>query len=386
MKLLIRNAHLLTPFKEISAGQILIEDGKILEVSSGLSSGNCDRLLDVEGRVVSPGFIDVHVQGAGGCDVLDGSKEALRTISGTCIRFGVTGFLATTVFRPRGNNRHLTAAACSTGKEMEGADLLGIHLEGPFISPEKRGMIKPDCLGEARNETLERILELTGDSLKMMTAAPELPGCPDLIRRLRKEGAIASFGHSAADYRQTREGIEAGLNHVTHLFNAMQPIHHRQPGPLPAILETEGITAQVILDGVHIHPSVLKMVLPLLGPERLVIITDGMQAMGLPEGEYVYNGLPYKTENGTAFYSDGTLIGTALGMNRLVQRCMHFNGGSLLEAVRAASYNPARLLGLEERKGSIAVGKDADLVFLNPNLSVWKTMKRGKFCYEANPS
>ena len=196
---------------------------------------------------------------------------------------------------------------------------------------------------------------------------------------------IASFGHSAADYEQTKAGIRAGIHHVTHLFNAMMPMHHRAPGPLPALLESPEVSVQVIPDGVHIHPAVLRMAVEQLSESRLILISDGMQAMGLPEGRYLYNGLDYESKDGTARYLDGTLIGTCLGISELIGRCVTHTSSSLMHAVRAASYNPASVLGLQNRKGSLERGKDADLVVLGPDLKVDMTFRAGRCVYRADP-
>jgi len=380
---LIAAGRVITPFEQLENHEILIGEGKILRICPHGTIRDLDRRIDAGDKIVVPGFIDVHVQGAGGLDVLDATTEALDVIALTCARYGVTGFLATTVYRPGGDNRHLRAAAQGRYQNPEGAELLGIHLEGPFIAKGKRGMIQEDCLGPADSGTLERIRELAGDRLRMMTIAPELPGALQLIGALRAEGVICSFGHSQADYGQTVAGIEAGVCHVTHLFNAMMPMHHRDPGPIPALLESEEVSAQIIADGVHIHPAMLRMALERLGGNRLVLITDGMQAMGLPDGRYLYNGLDYVSKNGTARYLDGTLIGTALGMSELMARCIRHTGCTLQQAVRGASYNPARVLGLQDRKGSLEEGKDADLVILEPDLSVHLTFRSGRCVYKA---
>lgn len=382
-RLLIIGCRIVTPFAEIDRGVILLDGEKIAAV---LPEGEAGKLpeaprLDAEGRLAVPGLIDLHVQGAGGFDVLDGSAEAMEGIARACARFGVTGFLATTVFRPGRPNPHLTAAAASCRPDRrpaDGADALGIHLEGPFLAPEKRGMIQPDCLGPARERTLTEALRLCGGFLAMMTVAPELPGCLPLIRRLAGQGIVASFGHSQADYDQTLAGMEAGIRHATHLFNAMAPIHHRAPGPVPALLERQELTAQVIADGVHLHPAMLRLAAGWLGAGRLALITDGMQAMGLPEGRYLYNGLPYEVRDGTARYQDGTLIGTALGLNQLVRRFQQFTGCPLTMAVRAASFNPACVLGIQRRTGSLEAGKAADLALLNPDFTVYRVWKRGR--------
>ncbi|MFC1557720.1 N-acetylglucosamine-6-phosphate deacetylase [candidate division KSB1 bacterium] len=378
-KLLIKNCRVITPVKAISESDILIVDGKIKGL--GIFDNEDCITINGEGRTAAPGFIDIHMQGAGGFDMLDGTYEALSTIAKTSARFGVTGFLGTTVYRPNGDNSHLMTAAEYTGKDLGGAELLGVHIEGPFISQEKRGMIQPDSIGETSLETLDEIYSLTGDSLKMMTIAPELDGSLEIIKQLVKGGITASFGHSAASFEDTIKGIEAGINHVTHIYNAMMPITHRNPGPLPAIFKNSSITAQVIFDGIHIHPSVLKFSSRLLGEKRVVIITDGVQSMGLKDGKYMYNNVEFTSYNGTARYSDGTLIGTCMGMNELIEKYIIYTGGSLRRAVRAASLNPACVIGINDKKGSIKEGKDADIVILNKDLSVWKTIKDGEIIY-----
>jgi N-acetylglucosamine-6-phosphate deacetylase len=360
---------------------VLIEDGIIGRVGQIDSAARCDNILDAKGRTIAPGFIDVHIQGAGGADILDATPEALKTISQTCARFGATSFLATTVFTPDQENKHLAVAADYVGRDLAGANLLGIHLEGPFISPQKKGMILPECISAPSLQLLEKIQNLANGRLKMMTIAPELPGSIPIIERLVSSGVVASFGHSNATYEQTLAGFDAGISHVTHLFNAMPPLHHRSPGPLIAIFQAESVTAQLICDGVHIHPSVLKLAFGLLGPQRVIPITDGMRAIGLPDGKYFYNGIEYEARDGTARYKDGTLIGTALGLSQLLQRLITFTGCPPDVAIKTVTENPARLLGIEKRKGFIAPGKDADLILLDRDYSVKTTIVGGKVVY-----
>lgn len=378
-RLLITNCRLFDAENKETVS-ILIEDGVITEIGQIDAYAGCD-VLDAQGRIAAPGFIDVHIQGSGGADVLDGTVEALKIISQTCARFGTTSFLATTVFKANGDNEHLLRAAEYAGREPGGANLIGIHLEGPFIAADKRGMIQPGCICPPSGEVLDNILDVTAGQLKMMTIAPEVEGSLEIIRRLVDSDIVASFAHSGANYEQTLAGIQAGISHVTHLFNAMSPFHHRSPGPLVAIFENEEVTAQLIADGVHIHPAVLKHVFEILGPNRIVLITDGMQAMGLPDGKYIYNGVEYESKNGAARYKDGTLIGTSLGLSELLKRLIGFTDCGLDVAIRTVTENPARVLGIEDRKGSIAAGKDADLVLLDGDLLVQTTIVGGKIVF-----
>ncbi len=380
-RLLVTNCRLYDAEDDKERVSILVEDGVIAEIGDVDAGASCE-VIDTQGRIAAPGFIDVHIQGAGGADILDGKREALEAISKTCARYGTTSFLATTVYNADGDNEHLTLAAEYAGCDLGGANLVGIHLEGPFIAANKRGMIQPGCICEPSMEVLDKILDMTGGQLKMMTIAPEVEGSLEIIRRLVGSNIVASFAHSEANYEQTLEGIAAGISHVTHLFNAMSGVHHRSPGPLIAIFENENVTAQLIADGVHIHPSVLKFAFEILGPNRVILITDGMQAMGLPDGKYIYNGVEYESKEGAARYKDGTLIGTALGLSELVKRLISFTGCGLDIAVKTVTENPAKVLGLADRKGTIAVGKDADLVLLDDDLSVHATIVSGKIVFE----
>jgi N-acetylglucosamine-6-phosphate deacetylase len=381
-RLLITNCKLFDAQEDEQSTSVLIENGIITQIGQINPGIACDDMLDAQGRIIAPGFIDVHIQGAGGADILDATPEALEAISQTCARFGTTGFLATTVFKPNQDNRHLALAAEYVGRDLGGANLLGIHLEGPFISLEKKGMILPECICLPSKQVLDEIQNITNGHLSMMTIAPELPESLGIIRSLVEANVIASFGHSNAAYEQTLDGFDAGISHVTHLFNAMPSIHHRTPGPLIAILQTEKITAQVITDGVHIHPAVLNFTYEKLGPDRTIPITDGMQAIGLGDGMFIYNGIEYESKAGAARYKDGTLIGTSLGLSQMLERFIGFTNCPLDTTIRMVTQNPAGLLGLQDKKGTITVGKDADLILLDDNLSIHTTIVTGKIVFQ----
>jgi N-acetylglucosamine-6-phosphate deacetylase len=378
--LLLQNCRLYHSPQDATV-DILVRSGMIARILKSGKLSKSAEVINAGRRFIAPGFIDVHIQGAGGADILDGTLQVLQTISRTLARFGTTAFLATTVVHSHKDNRHIELAAQHTGKNLGGARLLGIHLEGPFINPRRKGGISSDSIYAPSMQALDDILKITGNSLKMMTIAPELEGAGEIISRLVKKGVIASFGHSDATYQETLAGIHAGITHVTHLFNAMPPLHHRIPGPLPAIFEAGNISVQVISDGIHLHPAVINMIYRLLGKDRIICITDGVQAIGLPEGDYVYNGKIYESRNGIARYPDGTLIGTAMSLNRIFPRFMDFTGCSLESSIDIVSRNPARLLGLNDRMGSVEPNKCADLVIFDPDFSVWATIIDGRPVY-----
>lgn len=367
--MILKNARIINPWGETS-GDILIEHGKIKKTGKSIDGHMHDEKIDVEGSMLFPGFIDVHVHGAGGADILDEDEEAINIISEMCVKHGVTGFLATTFYKPRQRNNHLDIALKRVSKGLNGAHFLGFHLEGPFISKHRQGGIKESSMCNPSVRVLSEIMDKCKGWLKMMTIAPELEGSEEVIKLLLEKGVIASFGHSSADYEQTLQAIRMGVKHVTHIFNAMPSIHHRAPGPPLAIFESKDVTVQIISDGVHIHPSMISFTARVLGEDRIILITDGVRSTGLPDGKYVYDGVDYLSIDGTARYVSGRLIGTSAGMSELARRFINFTGFPLSSIAKVASYNPAKLLGIDKRKGSIEEGKDADLVVMGEDFKV----------------
>ena len=379
--LIIRNCRLYNQFEKNILVDILISNGKIEKVGKISSSPDIKNIIDAEGRIVSPGFIDVHIQGAGGADVLDNTAESLVTIAKTLAKTGTTAYIGTTVVKPEEGNKHLKLMKDFTNKNTGGAALLGIHLEGPFINIKKKGGLAPEAIYEPSEKGLDEIFEAAGDSLKMMTIAPEIPGNLEIIQKLVRNGVVASFAHSDATYEETKRGFEAGINHVTHIFNAMPPLHHREPGPLTAIFEKENISVQIISDGHHLHPSIVNLIYRLIGKERCICITDGMHGIGLPDGIYTYNGKKYESKNGAARYFDGTLIGSTMSLGNIALQFMKFTCCSLETAINSVTKNPAKLLGIYNRKGSLDAGKDADIVILNDDHSVFMTLVNGEVVF-----
>jgi N-acetylglucosamine-6-phosphate deacetylase len=380
--LLLRNCRRYDLPETAAPVDILVENGLITQIGQVAAAPAGARELDAGGRRVIPGLIDLHIHGAGGADLLDGTPDALRIISSTLARHGVTGFLGTTVMRPAERNRHLPVAGGLVGARLGGARLLGLHLEGPFVNPEKRGGLPLEGIYPASEAALDEVLALTDGALRVMTIAPESPGHLRIIERLAAAGVIASFGHSAATYEETRAGIDAGIEHATHLYNAMTGLHHREPGPLVALHEDERIAVQVISDDVHVRRQVVGFTARAFGAARCALITDGMRTVGLPDGRYRFGDREYESRDGTARYLDGTLIGTSLSLLEIARRFQTYTNCSLAVAIDSASRTPARVLGLEARKGALAVGLDADLVLLEPDLSVRATVVAGEVVYE----
>jgi N-acetylglucosamine-6-phosphate deacetylase len=381
MTLLIDNCRLHTPSAGEGHAWVCIEAGTIKAIGNGSAAPICDRVINAEGRLLIPGLIDVHIHGAGGGDMVDGTVESIPAIASMLARSGVTSFLGTTFYRHEGNNEHLTLAREAVNKALGGAILLGVHLEGPFINPVKKGGLNPTGIHPSSDVMLERVFAATGDSLRILTIAPEMPGNLDIIREVTRRGVVASFGHSNASYEQTHAGFDAGIRHVTHIFNAMLPLHHRLPGPLAAIVERKGITAEIIGDGYHLHPAIVHFIHTMLGDERCVCISDGMAATGLPEGSYIYNGREYESRGGAARYVDGTLIGSTMSLLKIAFQFQSFTGCSLEAAINSVTLNPARVLGLGNRKGIIKIGADADLVLIDADNEPFSTIVNGTEVY-----
>lgn len=379
--LLVTRCRLYDAPPDAPLAQVRVRDGTIAEVGPVRADTPADRTLDAGSRTLVPGFVDVHVHGAGGADVLDGSREALETMSRTLARLGTTSFLGTSFMQPQHGSRHLPAAAEQVGGDLGGARLLGLHLEGPFINPGKRGGIPPTAIYPPSRRAMDEVLDLTGGTLRMMTLAPELEGNLAHVERLAGAGIVAAFGHSAAGYDETRAGVAAGISHCTHLYNAMSGLHHREPGPLVALHESADVTVELISDGVHVSGPVVRFTHRAFGLERCVCVTDAMRTAGMPDGRYLYGGREFESRDGAARYLDGTLIGTALGLREVVLRFMEYTGCTFTDAVNAATLHPARAVGVADRKGSLAVGKDADLVLLDDDLSVWATIVEGEVVY-----
>jgi len=381
---IIRNCRLYNSADTAKPVDIVINNSVIHSIGQSDASSEA-LIIDAGNRIAVPGFIDVHIQGAGGADILDGTEEALQTISQTLARTGTTGYLGTTVVKHTEGNTHLKFARHYVGKNLNGATLLGFHIEGPFINVKKKGGLAEECIYDSSPEKLDDILAITGDTLKMMTIAPELPGNLNIIKILVKNDIIAAFAHSDATYEETLKGFDAGINHVTHIFNAMPPLHHREPGPLTAIFENTDITAQIISDGHHIHSRIVHLLYQILGNKRCVCITDGMHGIGLPDGKYIYNGKEYESKDGAARYLDGTLIGSTMSLSDIVMKFIEFTGCSFKTAIDTVTATPAKLLGIYDKKGSLEPGKDADIVLLDSDNSVYATFVEGKLVYSKTP-
>ena len=376
--MLIKNCNIIY-LDKIEKGSVLIENGKIKEINP--SNVNDTEVIDAEGLYLSPGFIDVHIHGAGGCDTMDGTVESINTIAKTIVEHGTTSFTPTT----------MTVAAEDIRKSMkvikklkeegtEGANVLGTHLEGPFISPKAIGAQNPNFLLAPSVENYNKIVGDYGDAVVSITMAPEVEGAKELIKYLSDNGVTVSMGHTKATYDEAIEGIKCGACHSTHLYNAMTPFTHREPGVVGATFDTD-ITTETISDGIHISYPALRTAYKQKGTDKVLLVSDAMEACGMPDGQYSLGGQDVIVKNGAARLLDGTLAGSVLTLDKAVKNIYSNSNYPLNEVVRMATYNGAKHCHVEDHKGLIKEGYDADLILFNEDIEIQKVFVKGKKVY-----
>jgi N-acetylglucosamine-6-phosphate deacetylase len=330
---------------------------------------------DVAGQWVVPGFVDIHVHGGAGADFTTGSPEQARRIIALHRRHGTTTMLASLV---TADVETMAASIDALAGLVDEGELAGIHLEGPFLAPARRGAHDAGLLRAPEPDVVDRLVSAGPTRVRMVTLAPEQPAAIDAIRRLVDFGVVVAVGHTDATYDQTRAAIDAGAAVGTHLFNAMRPVLHREPGPVPALLEDDRVTVELICDGVHLHPATIRWVLRTASAQRVALVTDAMAAAGVGDGDYGLGHLTVRVRDGVARQPDGTIAGSTLTMDRAF-RCVVDAGASVEEAVTMASTTPAEALGLADEIGSITVGRGADLVVLDRTLHVAAVMVKGSW-------
>lgn len=387
--ILLKNMKIYAGNQIIEHGYIKMENGKITAIGDVESLKTDDNdyteVIVPENFTAVPGFIDMHIHGVNGADTMDATNEALDTMTESLPKEGTTSFLATTMTQ---SVDAIEKALRNVGDYIKNgstpgkAEIVGVHLEGPFVNSEKAGaqpeefMINPDI------EIFEEWQKLTNNMIKLVTVAPELPGGLPFVRHLNNHGVIASIGHTNATYDQVVEAIDAGATHVTHLYNQMRGLHHREPGVVGAAYLHEELKAEMIVDGVHVHPKMVKLAYEQKHDDGLILVTDAMRAKCLANGTYDLGGQDVHVKDGRATLADGTLAGSILKLGQAVKNMIEFTGCSLKETIQMASVNPAVQLNIFERKGSIEVGKDADIVILDDQLNVYYTFCLGKLAYE----
>ena len=383
MKNIIKHATIVQTDKILSDHSIEIDNGKIAAIYPTKSTDpkkeekDC---LDASGLLVTPGLIDIHIHGCNSADAMDADRNALETISSFLIKHGVTSFYATTITSTRENILAALTSIAEFKDAMPGASLLGAHVEGPFINLKYKGAQNPDFF---RGPQIEEYREwLKTGVFNLITIAPELDGMDDLIRFCVDNGVRLAIGHSEANFNQVIHAADLGVNQATHLFNGMRGLHHREPGTAGGILYDDRIYAQIITDGIHLHPAIVKITVQAKGIEKTILITDAMRAAGLPDGAYELGGQAVSVINGAARIANGSLAGSTLTLDQAIRNTMKFTGLDFQTVIQMATIVPARAMGIDDRKGKIAVGADADLAFFNKDHSVAAAMVGGQIKYK----
>jgi N-acetylglucosamine-6-phosphate deacetylase len=396
-------SRILTPQEQLADSVILTENGRITAIGHRdevkIPSGAMDYVA--AGMTVVPGFVDVHIHGAGGHDVMEATPAALDCITSTVARYGTTSILATTVTASvdetcrslqgiaqyiRAHEKHeniepnvepnVEQQNPEPGTPELAAEILGIHLEGPFISKARRGVHPPDAIARPSVEILEKFRAASDGLIRIVTIAPEIPGALDLIRYALANGMIAAIGHTDANFEQTQAAIQAGARHSVHFYNAMRPFSHRDPGVIGAILTEPDVSAEVIADGIHVAGPAIQVLLGTKGFDTVLLASDATAATGMPDGNFRLGNFEVMVKDGVCRNAEGKLAGSTLTLDRALRYIVAL-GVPLIDAVRMATILPARRISLAGKKGIIAVGADADLVVLTADLRVVGVMTRG---------
>ncbi|ODS80659.1 MAG: N-acetylglucosamine-6-phosphate deacetylase [Cytophagaceae bacterium SCN 52-12] len=389
MKLVIHNGTVITPYREIPDGTVVIENGKITGIHAGPVAVAGAEEIDARGNYISPGFIDIHIHGGGGADFMDGTVDAFLRIAETHARYGTTSMVPTTLTAEKEDLLNtLDTYKKAVGQNSAGAGFLGIHLEGPYFAVSQRGAQDPRYIRDPDPAEYEEVLAYSSDIVRW-SAAPELNGAIEFGRRLREKGILAAVAHTDARYEHVLEAWDNGYTLATHLYSAMSGVTRQNAFRYAGTIESAfllDMDVEIIGDGIHLPAPLLQLIYKIKGADKTALITDAMRAAGMPEGESTLgslkNGLKVIVEDGVAKLPDRTsFAGSVATFDRLVRNMIRLGGVNLREAVRMASTTPARIMGVLDRKGTIQAGKDADIVIFDNDIHIKHTIVGGKLIY-----
>lgn len=374
----ITNGRIYTEEGTIENGYIIINNDKIQTIKSGEYNGDL-KTIDVKGNHVLPGFIDIHIHGGYGKDVMDGSFDGLKYLSEKLLSEGTTSFLATTMTQ---SDKNIEKALKNIKryknqqKSDQSAEILGVHLEGPFISEHKVGAQNPKYVQKPSIDKINYFQKVSNNQIKIITFAPEVENAMEVLNALHND-VIFSIGHTVANFTETNEAVQYGAKHITHLYNACTEFNHREPGVFGAAWTNETLNTELIVDGIHSHPMSVKIAYELKGKQHFYLITDAMRAKGQPDGEYDLGGQNVIVNGKEARLETGSLAGSILKMNEGLRNLIDFTGDSLENLWHVVSFNQAKALNIDDCKGSIKEGKDADIVIVDDKINVKNTIKLG---------
>lgn len=371
----------------ILEGKVLLFDSEIKNIVSNMEFDDIIKnnkqdkfeIIDASGNYVSPGFIDLHIHGSGGKDTMDGNIEDLKTISSVIAENGVTGFLPTTMTMSKEKiYKALDVIRLGMEAEAEGAKILGAHMEGPFVNEIYKGAQKKDYIVKPDYDFIKGYK----DVIKIITIAPEVDNNSDFIKNVKENTDIViSMGHSNATYEEAMKAVENGVSHATHLFNAMTPLNHRNPGVVGAVFGSD-VNCELIADKIHVHPAMFQIVINIKGKDKVILITDSMRAGCMKDGVSELGGQKVIVKDNSARLEDGTLAGSILRLNQAVKNILENTNLKMYEAIAMVSINAAKDIGIDKRKGSIEIGKDADIVIFDDNIAVKQTIVEGKTVFK----
>lgn len=379
MKKVLKNGRVVFPKKgEIDHADVVIEDGRIDRISEDFPAPTTDQLVDLGGNLLSPGFVDLQVNGGGGVDFLTCRGKELDRAGEFWLRHGTTSFLGTVI------TQDIDTMNDTIGTLLESnlPNLLGVHVEGPFLSPEKRGTHNKKHLKKPTKEHFDRIIQGYEEGIELFTFAPDVEGASNLLSWVKEVGFVPSIGHTNASYDTTLSFVEEGVNSLTHLFNGMKGFHHRDPGTVGAALNSDTIVG-LIVDGLHLHPGAVELVEQIKSSDEVCLVTDAIAAAGMEDGEYVLGDQEIIVENGLAKLEDGTIAGSSLTLDNAVRHYIEFTDAELVEAIQAVTVNPADLLGRTGEIGTMEEGSKADFVVLDGSLDVKYTIVSGEVLFES---
>lgn len=380
MPYILQGARLVDALTDQPAGAVAVAAGR-LRAPDDLA-GPPGPIITLPPAIITPGFVDVHTHGGGGFNLHTSDPAEILAYARWAPQTGVTAFLIGVV-GTAGDlpEAQLRAAAQAVAAGSDGAEPLGIHLEGPYISERRRGAHLPAWLRRPGIAETDRILALAGGGLRLITLAPELPGAAEVVRHLVGAGVTVSIGHTDATYEQTLDALHLGITHMTHCCNAMRPLHHRDAGPLGALALAPQVFGEIIADGIHVHPAMIEILFRILGPRRAVVITDALAGAGMDDVAFEFAGQQARVDHGAARLADGTLTGSVLTMDAALRNVLRMTDAALAEAVGMLTLNPAQSIRVADRKGRLAPGYDADLAIFDPDLRLQATLCGGRLAY-----
>lgn len=383
--MLIKNIDIITPYEILKGYEVLIKDEKIVDIaleqdlkSKNSSNNQALKIINGKGYYLSPGFIDIHNHGNSGFDIMDSTEKALDEISKYHIKNGVTSYLGTMLTSSYEDMKNAIININNYKSKDNKANLIGIHLEGPFFNKEKKGAQPEEHIKHPDLEKIKDILDFSRNNIKMVSLAPELPGALDIIKYLKEKNITVAMGHTNATFKEAKLGIKWGVTVATHLYNGMRDFNHREPGVVGAALTDDRVYCEIIYDRVHLHDAAVKLSLKAKGYHKLILVSDAIRAAGLTDGKYELGGQVVKTYNGVARLATGSLAGSSLDLRKAVYNMINFLDIPIHQTVKMASLNPAKAINVEENLGSIEIGKTADLILFDKDINIKKVILKGK--------